>query len=249
MHTAWRQASATDLARRLRWPAVIALVLGILVPLAYGGTRLAAVFIGTVAGFWVIAAALHDPVLRLFGRGPRITRAASGMQIAHTGLGLCAIGIIVVSTYTVETDQVISPGESVEVAGYEFRMSHLEEFQGPNYSGIRGYFDVTRNGSLVSVLAPEKRVYRVQQSPMTEAAIDSSWSRDLFVALGEPVGDGAWSTRIQYKPLIGFIWFGSFVIFVGGMIALSDRRYRRKSLQTQGAPSIGADGRPEPETT
>ncbi len=82
----------------------------------------------------------------------------------------------------------------------------------------------------MATLTPEKRVYRVQQNPMTEASIDSRWNRDLFVALGEPAGNGAWTTRIQYKPLIGFIWFGVLIMFAGGCIALSDRRYRQKRV-------------------
>jgi cytochrome c-type biogenesis protein CcmF len=101
--------------------------------------------------------------------------------------------------------------------------------------------EVTRNGRLVTVLYPEKRIYRVQQSPMTEAGIEGGWSRDIFVALGEDLGRDAWSVRIQYKPLVRFIWLGCIVMAFGGVLAISDRRYRR-ARQSSAAEVAAADG-------
>ena len=148
------------------------------------------------------------------------------MQLAHFGLGLFVLGVTVTSTFSIETDQRIVPGETVTVADYDIEFRELKAVEGPNYSAIRGEMIVSRGGRPVTTLYPEKRVYRVQKNPMTEAGIDGGWRRDLFVALGEDLGQGAWSVRIQYKPLIRFIWLGCLVMALGGIIAITDRRYR-----------------------
>src|SRR5690606_1389512 len=112
------------------------------------------------------------------------------------------------------------------VAGYEFELLGLRNVQGPNYRALEGQVEVRKGGEFVAVLRPQKRTYLVQQNPMTEAGIDSALGRDLFVALGDPLGGGAWSVRLQYKPMIVFIWLGALVMAFGGMVAASDRRYR-----------------------
>jgi cytochrome c-type biogenesis protein CcmF len=180
-----------------------------------------------IAALWLIASSLRDPLLRLFGKGPRQTIAMLGMQIAHFGLGLFVIGVTVTGSYGLETDQRVALGETLDLAGYELRFADLRQVEGPNYTAVRAQMELRRGDKLVKTLYPEKRIYRVQQSPMTEAAIDDGWSRDVFVALGEDLGLGAWSVRLQYKPLIRFIWFGCVVMAFGGFIAISDRRYRR----------------------
>jgi cytochrome c-type biogenesis protein CcmF len=141
------------------------------------------------------------------------------------------LGVTVTSSFNVETDQGIVPGESVTVADYEFRFNGLREYDGVNYRAVQGEFEVFRDGERIAMLYPEKRAYRVQKSPMTEADIDARWSRDLFVALGDDLGEGAWSVRIQYKPLIRFIWFGCFIMALGGIVAVTDRRYRPAKQQ------------------
>jgi cytochrome c-type biogenesis protein CcmF len=136
------------------------------------------------------------------------------------------IGVVAVMSYGKEVDMRASPGETIQVAGYDFTMRGLREVEGPNYDAMEAEFEVRRDGELVTVLTPQKRVYRVRQSPMTEASIDAGWDRDLFVALGDSLGNGAWSVRIQYKPLIRWIWFGCGVMALGGIVAMTDRRYR-----------------------
>jgi cytochrome c-type biogenesis protein CcmF len=148
------------------------------------------------------------------------------MSVAHLGLGLFVLGTTIVSTFTIEEDLSMSPGQTVHVAGYDFTLQEMQQVQGPNYRAVEGEIEIRRNGVFVAELRPQKRTYLVQQSPMTEAGIDAGWNRDLFVALGEPLGNNAWSVRIQYKPLIRFIWFGALVMALGGLIAASDRRYR-----------------------
>jgi len=142
------------------------------------------------------------------------------------GVGIFVLGVTIVSAYTVEADVRMTPGEKVEVAGYEFELRDLRNVQGPNYRALEAEVEARRNGKFIATLRPQKRTYLVQQSPMTEAGIDSAWNRDLFVALGDPLGNGAWSVRLQYRPMIGFIWFGALIMAIGGVVAASDRRYR-----------------------
>jgi cytochrome c-type biogenesis protein CcmF len=239
MHTAWRGANAADVARKLRIPAAIAVLSGILVPLVvYGGGNGALTVAGVAAAAWLILAALLDPVRQLLGRGPRVTRSALGMSVAHLGLGLCVLGITVTSTFGLATDQRIAPGETARVGDYEVSFKGTRPVAGPNYQALRGEVTVTRNGQAVGTLYPEKRTYAVRGSPMTEAGIDAGWSRDLFVALGDPLGNDAWSVRLQYKPLVRFIWLGAIVMALGGILAATDRRYRLRA--TEGAGALAA---------
>jgi cytochrome c-type biogenesis protein CcmF len=120
------------------------------------------------------------------------------------------------------------PGDTREIGGYTFRFDETLPITGPNYEGIQGVFTVSRNDTELTQLKPEKRVYRVQTNPMTEAGIQGGLGRDLFIALGEQLGRGAWSVRIQYKPLIRFIWLGCIVMVIGGLVAISDPRYRQR---------------------
>jgi cytochrome c-type biogenesis protein CcmF len=228
MHTAWRTQPASGLARLLKWPAIIAVLGGFAIPaLLYGrsGTLLT---VGTIAALWIGATALVHP-LRSWRRAPRtpgMTRAVLGMSVAHLGLGLFVLGVTIVSAFSVEADMRMAPGEKVSVAGYEFELRGFRNVEGPNFRALEGEVEVRKNGDFVTTLRPQKRTYLVQQNPMTEAGIHTGWNRDLFVALGDPLGNDAWSVRLQYKPLILFIWLGAFVMAVGGIVAASDRRYR-----------------------
>jgi len=117
-------------------------------------------------------------------------------------------------------------GDTVDVGGYTFRLDALREISGPNYSATRGAVTILKNGKALRTLYPEKRFYQVQQMPMTEAAIDSGLTRDLYVSLGEPVDGGAWVVRVYHKPFVDWIWGGAFVMALGGILAISDKRYR-----------------------
>ena len=229
MHSIWQQMSPGLLARRLRLPAAIALTLGVILPwLLFDGAGLMTV-IGVILGCWLVAASLYDPVRRVLRRttGARpLSRGQLGMILAHLGVGVFILGVTVTSSFSIETDAAAAPGDRREVGGYEFIFRSVRDVQGPNFEAVEGEFEVRRDGSLVTILRPQKRVYRVQQSPMTETAIDAGWRRDLLVALGDPLGDGAWSLRIQYRPLIRFIWLGALIMALGGLVAITDPRYR-----------------------
>jgi cytochrome c-type biogenesis protein CcmF len=228
MHAAWRVQPTSSWGRVLRVPAMIAVVLGIAVPLFIYGRISIMLFVGCAAAFWIIVSSLL-PIVRSLRREKGtagITRSALGMSIAHLGIGFFVIGVTIVSAFGVESDRALSPGESIEVAGYEFEMSELRNVQGPNFSAIEAEVEIRKNGDYVATVRPQKRQYLVQQSPMTEAGIRAGLDKDLFVALGDQLGNGGWSVRIQYKPLIRFIWLGALIMALGGLVAVSDRRYR-----------------------
>ena len=147
------------------------------------------------------------------------------------------LGATTVESYKVEKDLSLKPGQSAEVAGFTFTMNSLRNVAGPNYQAIESEVTITRNGKELTKLYPQKRVYRVQTNAMTEAGIDGGWNRDLFVAMGEDLGDGAWSLRLQYKPMVRFIWLGALVIAIGGLIAVCDRRYRQRVAAEAASPA------------
>ena len=227
MHASWRATDTDAWGRKLRVPAVAAIVAVVGLTLAAYGYAGVLTLIGMLAAAWVIAAATRDPIAWLLRRGPKPRRSSWGMQLAHCGLGVTTLGIVVVSAWGVETDRSLAPGESITVSGYEFLLDRVENVDGPNYRAVQGVVQVSRDTRPVTTLYPQKRIYEVQQSPMTEAGIDPGWRHDLFVALGEPLGDGSWSVRIQVKPLVRFIWLGALIMALGGLLAVSDRRYRR----------------------
>ena len=227
MHASWRATDTDAWGRKLRVPAVAAIVAVVGLTLAAYGYAGVLTLIGMLAAAWVIAAATRDPIAWLLRRGPKPRRSSWGMQLAHCGLGVTTLGIVVVSAWGVETDRSLAPGESITVSGYEFLLDRVEDVDGPNYRAVQGVVQVSRDTQPVTTLYPQKRIYEVQQSPMTEAGIDPGWRHDLFVALGEPLGDGSWSVRIQVKPLVRFIWLGALIMALGGLLAVSDRRYRR----------------------
>jgi len=246
MHTAWRQMSVPPLLYRLRWLAAIAAVAGVGLPLAVFGAASVLTMAAVAIGIWVCASALLDPVRKLISRtGAPLTRAHLGMCLAHFGVGIFMLGATVVSSYNFELDTSARPGDRIEAGGYEFVFRGLRTVNGANFVADEGELEMRKNGELVAVLTPQKRVYRVQQSPMTEAAINTNLARDIFVALGEPLGDNAWSLRIQVKPLIGFLWLGSALMALGGLLTLTDRRYRlvrqeQAATNTAAQSTIGA---------
>ena len=231
----WKQASLPDLAMRLKWALAVAVLTAVAAPLAMGRWS-PVIALGLLLAAWIAAAGLVNLRERLVqlkaahpGLGARLRslpRGYWGMLVAHLGVAVFLVGVTLVRGYEFEKDVRMMPGDTVQAGSYTFRLDGLEEVKGPNYDATRGHIKVTRNGSEVALLHPEKRFYAVSQMPMTEAAIDSGFTRDLYVSLGEPVGDGAWVVRVYYKPFVDWIWGGCFLMAIGGVIAVSDRRYR-----------------------
>ncbi|MDH3553075.1 MAG: c-type cytochrome biogenesis protein CcmF, partial [Gammaproteobacteria bacterium] len=228
MHTAWRHQPENLLATRLRVPAIVAVVIGLLVPGVLYGRFGLMVCIGSIAAFWVMGTAILDPIRswRRAEGGARITPAVLGMSVAHFGVGMFILGVTIVSAFNVETDMAMRPGETLEVAGHRFELRELQNVEGPNYTAVEGVVEIRRDGDFVGEVRPQKRQYLVQKNWMTEAGIHVNWNKDLFIALGDQLGNNTWSVRIQYKPMIRLIWLGALVMALGGLIAASDRRYR-----------------------
>ena len=150
------------------------------------------------------------------------------MMVAHLGMAVFIIGVTMVQTYQVERDVNMNLGDTTEVGGYTFTFRGVRDQAGPNYNATQGLVVVTQGGREIAQMWPEKRVYRVQGNPMTEAAIQTGLTRDLYVALGQPTEGQAWIVRIYYKPFVTWIWGGCLVMALGGLLAASDRRYRAK---------------------
>ena len=235
MHSAWRTQAADPLIRKLRVPAVVAVIVGVLIPGIFYGRFGILVSVGTIAAAWIIIVSLLDPI-RSWRREKGtagMTRAMLGMSVAHLGLGLFVLGVTVVSAFNIESDQALQPGNTVEIAGHQFELRELRNVQGPNYNAIEGVVEIRKNGEFVGEVRPQKRQYLVQQNWMTEAGIRVAWNKDLFIALGDQLGNDTWSVRIQYKPMIRFIWLGALIMALGGGIAISDRRYRVKARASE----------------
>ena len=158
------------------------------------------------------------------------------MTTAHLGIAVFIVGVTLVSTYSEEKNIRLAPNQSLHLAGYDFLFHGVKPTEGANYTANQGHFTVTENQQLVAELYPQKRIYNASGMPMTEAGIDASITRDLFVALGEPLDDdGAWALRIYYKPFVRWIWIGGLFMAFGGLLAVMDKRYRREGVKNESA--------------
>jgi cytochrome c-type biogenesis protein CcmF len=244
MHSSWRRGKLSPTAKSLGWLLGLAVLLSVVIQgLGYGAFHWIGL-IGFSFGFWIIFSALLEPVRR-FRQGQNLTAGLLGMTIAHIGVGMFAIGASGVESYKIEKDVALKPGGTYTIAGYEFRFVNAVDVRGPNYDAVQALVEVTRDGKPVTILMPQKRHFRVQQTDNSKAAISVNWSRDLFVAMGNPLGEGAWSMRIQYKPLVRYIWLGALVMAVGGLVAATDRRYRLRVTSTS-PDTVAPPPGPEP---
>jgi cytochrome c-type biogenesis protein CcmF len=193
--------------------------------------------------FWVLFTELYDVWDKLSHTPARLrgflklSRSYKGMVLAHLGVAVCVTGVAVTSAYSVERDVRMQIDETVTVGPYGFRLHSLRDFDGPNYRATRATIDVLEeDGQVAAVLSPEKRLYMVQQMPMTEVAIKPSLTRELYIALGERLPDGGWAVRVYYKPFVRWIWLGAIIMAMGGLFAVSDPRYRLARKQQRAAP-------------
>jgi cytochrome c-type biogenesis protein CcmF len=241
---AWKRGDAGAALARLRIAmAVVAItVLGTLA-LADSGTALAA--LGTGLAAWLIAGSAVEwaervrlfrmPLAGSLARARHLPRAAWGMTLAHAGLGLLVAGVTGSSAWQTERIQVMQPGATVELAGYEVTLVEVVGIDGPNYTAERALFRVESDGRQIALLEPEKRFYPVEGSQTTEAAIHTTLIADLYAVIGDADGRGGWTTRIYHNPLVPWIWAGCVVMVLGGAVSLTDRRHR-----------VGAPARPRP---
>ncbi len=229
----WKKASLPELATRLRWAFGVSIVTALALPFVLGHwTPL--VSLGLLLAIWIVTTAViglrerlaHADGSSLLGRLAAVPRSYWGMLLAHCGVALFIVGVTMVKGFEVEQDLRMNVGETATIGGYTFRFDGTQELKGPNYIAARGTFRVSRDGRDVTVMYPEKRRYNVQNQTMTEAAIAPGLLRDLYVSLGEPLEGGAWSVRLYHKPFVDWIWGGCLIMALGGILAISDRRYR-----------------------
>ncbi|MGI9414672.1 MAG: cytochrome c-type biogenesis CcmF C-terminal domain-containing protein, partial [Hyphomicrobiales bacterium] len=246
----WKRADLAAVMQRLLAAGILAMVAIVTAYwLKHGGPVLAPLGIGL--GIWLIAGAFSElasrsklfreplPVAmrRLFG----LPRSAWGSAIAHAGLGVVVLGVVAVSAWRVEHISVMKPGDQITIAGLDLHYLGSAPRRGPNYEDQVGTFRAERGGAEIATLESAKRVYTVRNMPTTEAAIYPLWTGDLYISLGDATDGGGRTVRVYYNPLAPLIWIGAVIMFLGGGISLTDRRYR------VGAPKRAR--RAEPQTT
>ena len=234
----WKQADLGEILKRLRVGAVLALIAGAGLPLLMGQWTVLT-GLGSLLAVWIAAAVVFQIIERFKSGRPPL--AFFGMQAAHLGLSVFIIGVTMVGGYQEEKDVRMSAGETVSVGGYQFRLLGVSNATGPNYNAAVGEVELSRDGKVLKSMHPEKRQYFSSSMPMTEAAIDAGFTRDLYVSLGEPLSqradgspdpNGAWAMRVYYKPYIDWIWGGCLLMALGGLLAMLDRRYRIRKGQS-----------------
>ena len=223
--TRWqREQPSRPLALLLPWLG-LALGAGIAVFfLAPAGKWKAAA--GVAGATWVAFGTLRFAWSRVRSSG-RFTPEMLGMTLAHLGVAVFLVGALLVEGLNQQRELALQPGQSIELGRYAFRFEGVERLGGPNYVADRGTVQVSRDGRALRTMHPEKRSYASGGQVMTEAAIAPGATRDLYVALGEPLGDGAWAVRVHVKPFVRWIWAGAFLMALGGFVTATDRRFRR----------------------
>jgi cytochrome c-type biogenesis protein CcmF len=252
----WKQSRVGELAHRLRFVLLAGLAVGLVVPLVVAGTNRILVAAGITLGAWTAISAVMNFIAYIRRQPARsmakslitVPRGVYGMTCAHLGVGVFIVGVTFTSAFEVERELAMAPGDTAELAGYKFRFFGAGDIAGPNYIAQQGRVEVSHNGEPEAILLPEKRIYRVQTQPMTDAAIDSTFFRDLYVALGEPLAGGAWGMRLYHKPFVQWLWIGPLLMALGGILAATDRRYRVVARQDS-LPIRLEPGAPAPRST
>ena len=243
----WKRA---QLGRAMRLMSGVALLTIALLGLFYalGTGRSLAGLITLALGVWLVAGAAVDlwqrtgqgrEIAAKFGRLTRLPRADWGKALAHAGLGITFIGVGALVTYQIEDIRVAQIGEEFDVGAYHLTVRDVREVQGPNYISTMAFVEVAKDGRIVDLLTPEKRIYPVAGMPTTEAGIDSGFTRDVYVALGDPQLDGGWAVRTWIKPFANWIWGGAIIMALGGALSLTDRRYRVAAGAARDRAAIG----------
>ena len=229
----WKQDSLPRVWHELGRPALVIVVVSLLAPWTLGEFNLW-IALATLLSLWLALGLIKDLLHRTRGasgfRGKlsRLTPSYLGMWCAHAGFAMVVLGATVVTQNAVERDIRMAPGDRQSVAGYEFELIEIDRVSGPNFLADQARFAVWQGDRKIVELTPQKRRYTASGQVMTEADIDAGFFRDLFVAMGEPVGDSAWAIRLQYKPLIRWIWLGALLIGFGALTTAFDRRYRAR---------------------
>ncbi len=224
----WKKAKKGELHKQLLHPSAISIAFGILFPVIYAGAFDAMVTMGITLATWVFLVVVKE-LVNQYRNNNRPALNHWGMAFAHAGIAVTIVGVTLVSSYESETNVRMAVKDRVDVSGYSIEFNGIKNVEGPNYSAEQGQINVYHGEDFIALLQPERRAYRVQTMGMTEAGIDAGLFRDIYVALGDPLEDGAWAIRVHYKPFVRWIWLGAIFMAFGGILAMLDKRYRMKS--------------------
>ncbi|WP_286263198.1 heme lyase CcmF/NrfE family subunit [Thalassotalea atypica] len=233
----WKKAKKGELRKQLNPLTIISVIVGLVFPVAYAGEFNWLVSVGVGLATWVGLVVLKE-LANQKKQTSKLTMSQLGMTFAHFGIAVTIVGVTLVSSYETETNVRMAPGEKATIAGFTFAFNGTTHVEGPNYSAEQGQIEVFKQGDFVALLQPERREYRVQTMGMTEAAIDPGLFRDVYVALGDPLGAGAWAIRVHIKPFVRWIWLGAIFMSIGGLLAILDKRYRRRKVAKKQVASV-----------
>ena len=228
----WRRDQFSAIRTPVIASVIIMLIAGFALPYLLQDKLTVSAVLGTMMTVIIVLLSLYEMHQRAtyrdtFWRGiTKLSRSHWGMILAHLGVAMTVWGIAFSQNYSIERDVRMNVGDTVQIAGYDFTFKGIRDANGPNYVGGKAQIDISRDGKHETTLYAEKRLYTVSKMPMTEAAIDWGFSRDLYAALGEKLDNNAWALRLYYKPFIRWIWLGGLFMALGGVLCMFDRRYR-----------------------
>lgn len=240
----WQRQNLTDLLKPMVTLLIVSTLLTLVFLLAFAPHFTWLAVLGIFLGMWILTGTCVEIYLRsthrfsLWTGMKKLGNSHWAMTLGHAGLAVMVIGITMTQNFSIERDVKLSVGESVRFEHYDFHFDAVNDLNGKNYGGIVGLFTVKHDQKTIAVMEPEKRIYTVQNMPMTEAAIDPGFTRDLYIAMGEVLPDGAWAVRVYYKPFIRWIWFGPIMMGFAGILMICDRRYRVKKVLNSSAEVI-----------
>ncbi|ATC22910.1 TPA: heme lyase CcmF/NrfE family subunit [Pasteurella multocida] len=236
----WRRDEFSAIRKPVILSLIVMLVAGFALPYLLQDQLTVSAVLGTMMAVFIVLLSVYELQQRATHRSAfwsgltKLSRSHWGMVLAHLGVAMSVWGIAFSQNYSIERDVRMNVGDSAQIADYQFTFQGITEANGPNYLGGKAQVDIRRNGQVEAILFAEKRFYTVSKMTMTEAAIDWGFTRDIYVALGENLGQDAWALRLYYKPFIRWIWFGGVFMALGGLLCMFDRRYRFEKLFTKG---------------
>ena len=235
----WRRDQFSEIRTPVVVSVIVMAIAGFALPYFLQNKLTVSAVLGTMMSVIIVLLSLYEMKQRAthresFFKGiTKLSRSHWGMILAHLGVAMTVWGIAFSQNFSVERDVRMAVGDTVQIANYDFKFTGVSDANGPNYMGGKGQIDISKAGKPEATLFAEKRFYTVSKMPMTEAAINWGFTRDLYVALGEKIDDNSWALRLYYKPFIRWIWIGGLFMALGGLFCMFDRRYRFSRLVKQ----------------